>query len=360
MLSLVFSSIKCAMTVQTVWRLPRTIISSSGPEGCLVFVILYTVFSFVWALPTLVLEGGIGRWNRKGVVNSFHEFIDTRATWCGVWIMACSFFTAGYLNVVVGWCLYYLYSSVVRPLPRTLNETEIIFDNFVTKEWKWNVFNSFVVCLCVVSSLIKGIWIIEMINTILAPIFIVLVVGIFALSAVNMTAMLDAMIFLFTPDITVATLPRVWWNAISQSSCASGAGYGVMLTYAIHQPRDFSIVKNSVGVIACVLITSLFIALTPLIAQFGERMNANVTAKMVIEQLRESDTSDLGLMFTSNYILLGKTGTVGRGVAMLFFTCLLCAGLRTLVGLGEVSVRVLIEAGGKVSSLFKGKQKSSF
>ena len=47
---------------------------------------------------------------------------------------------------------------------------------------------------------------------------------------------------------------------------------------------------------------SLFIALTPLIAQFGERMNANVTAKMVIEQLRESDTSDLGLMFTS-YVL---------------------------------------------------------
>ena len=45
--------------------------------------------------------------------------------------------------------------------------------------------------------------------------------------------------------------------------------------------------------------------------------------------------------------LLSKTGTFGRGCAILFFLCILCGGLGTLAGIGDVLVRVLQEAGGK-------------
>jgi len=51
----------------------------------------------------------------------------------------------------------------------------------------------------------------------------------------------------------------------------------------------------------------------------------------------------------STYLLLGKMGIVGRGCAILFFACMVSVGLGTLVGLGDVSVRALHEAGGKTS-----------
>ncbi|KAK2157154.1 hypothetical protein NP493_1902g00006 [Ridgeia piscesae] len=121
-----------------------------------------------------------------------------------------------------------------------------------------------------------------------------------------------------------------------------------MLTYAAYQPRNQSVIKTSLGIVVCVLITSFFTGMTPLFAHCADGLSqSNMTAQAIVERLQTSPTSNLGLMFSSTYLLLGKMGIVGRGCAIMFFSCMVSVGLGTLVGLGDVSVRALHEAGGK-------------
>lgn len=339
-LGLILSVLGIAVGTGNIWRFPRIAAQNGGEEGAGAFLIAWITCLFLFSIPLIIAEYGIGRHGRKGVIGSFIKLVGKKYAWMGSFIGFVATAIMFYYSVVAGWCLFYLIEAVGSELPATLQQAESVWYGFQGSAWP-SIFHAlmiggggFIV--------IKGISSIERINKILIP-SLLLVVVIALVRAVTLPGSFQGIEYLFTPDWSTLSEPTLWIEALTQNAWDTGAAWGLILTYAAYmRTRDditISAFQTGIGN----NIVSLLAAITIFSTVFGT-LGSSMGNGDILNIMQESGPAGTGLTFMWMPQLFNEMPG-GQIFAILFFLGLTFAAFSSLISMIELASRVLVDLG---------------
>ena len=92
-----------AVGTGNLWRFPRVAAQNGGGA----FLIPWLLFLFLWSLPLLIAEFGLGRGSRRGPIGAFSTLIGPKHAWMGGFVAVTTTMIMFYYSVVTGWTLKY-------------------------------------------------------------------------------------------------------------------------------------------------------------------------------------------------------------------------------------------------------------
>ncbi|MDJ0839956.1 MAG: sodium-dependent transporter [Acidobacteriota bacterium] len=324
-LAMILTCMGMAVGTGNIWRFPREVASNGGGT----FLIPWFIFLFLWSIPLLMVELSVGQHNRKGPYGAFLNMIGEKFSWMGGFISICTMLIMCYYAVVTGWTLRYVLFAFQGSLAGLDNTAAIaLFDNFrsTPEALGWHVLAVFLAAFFVY----KGAGGIERLNKVLIP-MLVLILMIGAVKSLMMTGAGGGLDYLLTVDWERLADPKHWLAGLTQSAWSTGAGWGLMLAYAVYArdkedpvttPMATGAGNNSIELIVALMIFPALFAI----------MQAEAVTYV------SSASSKGGIAFHVVPVLF-ESMPGGNFVRTLFFIGLASAALTSLVAMIELSVR---------------------
>ena len=206
-------------------------------------------------------EFAIGKKSRYGTVGSFASLMGPKFAWMGAFVGFVAVAIMFYYSVVAGWCLRYFTTAATGQL-LGIDDHQAYWEGFINSGWQPVLFHFLTITigiLIVQRGVVKGI---EKANRFLVPVLLTLLI-ISAIRAVTLPGAIAGLNFLFTPDFSALTDVRIWLNALTQNAWDTGAGWGLILTYAIYMrdnedvPLNAALIgfgNNSVSLLAAITV----------------------------------------------------------------------------------------------------------
>ncbi len=337
---MLLSILGIAVGTGNIWRFPRIAAKTGGEEGAGSFLIAWVVFLLFWSIPLIIAEFAIGRKSRLGVAGSFARLLSGRLTWMGAFVGMVATAIMFYYSVVNGWCLYYFTSMTVKGLPADSAASQAVWDQF--QAGRFPLLCHFLVMVLGALVVIRGIRAIEKVNRVLVP-TLLLIILVSACRALTLPGAFDGVRYLFTPDIAQLKNPNVWLEALTQNAWDTGAGWGLILTYAVYMQR-----KQGVTLNACLTgfgnnSVSLIAALTIFSTVFAT-LGSSMSQGEIIEVMKTSGPASTGLTFIWMPQLFSRM-PFGHVFAIFFFLALSFAAFSSLISMVELASRSLVDMG---------------
>ncbi len=331
--TLIIATLGIAVGTGNIWRFSRIVAQNGGGS----FLIPWVIFLLLWSVPLIIAEFAIGKNSRLGPIGAFSKTAGKNFTWMGGFIVVVSSAIMFYYSVVTGWCLYYFFSSASGNLLSQSNHLEF-----------WNQFSAgylplfyhliaiLIVAVIVFRGIVKGI---EKVTKILVPLLLLILFLLF-IRAVTLPGAFEGIKYFFTPDLDTMMDYKVWLNALTQNAWDTGAGWGLIMTYAIYMRKNEDITlnasliafgNNSISLLAGITIFSTVFALSSADA---------------ISQISQSGPANTGLTFIYLPALFKKLSSshiLNSVFASAFFLALFFAALTSLISLVELATRTLID-----------------
>jgi NSS family neurotransmitter:Na+ symporter len=231
-LGILLTAIGMAVGTGNIWRFPRVAAENGGGA----FLIPWILFLFAWAIPLLLAEFALGKTTRKGPAGAVGALVGDKLNWLGVFVGFVTCFITFYYSVVTGWCIRYFVASfgTVFSGDNSLAYWER-FTNDPIQPVIFHAIAAFVGCFIIYKGVVKGI---ERSNLILVPILFLLLIGA-AIRAVTLPGAVKGLAYLFTPNWADLGNYQVWLAALTQCAWSTGAGWGLITTYAVYlRPKD--------------------------------------------------------------------------------------------------------------------------
>ncbi len=341
-LGLILSVLGIAVGTGNIWRFPRIAAQNGGAEGAGAFLIAWICCLFLFSIPLIIAEYGIGRHGRRGVIGSFINLVGGKFAWMGAFIGFVATAIMFYYSVVAGWCLYYLIESVSSDLPTSVQQAESVWYGFQGSALP-SVFHALMMGAggYVV---VKGISSIENINKVLIP-SLLLVVVISMIRALSLPGSMAGVEYLFTPDWSTLAQPSLWLEALTQNAWDTGAAWGLILTYAAYMRSKDDVTISAFQTGIGNNIVSLLAAVTIFSTVFGI-LGATMENGEVLEIMQTSGPAGTGLTFMWMPQLFAEMAG-GRFFAILFFLGLTFAAFSSLISMIELASRVFVDMGVK-------------
>ena len=315
-----------AVGTGNIWRFPRIAATNGGGD----FLIPWVVFLLIWSIPLILTEFALGTAMRRGPVGGFGRLLGPRFAWMGGWVAFCATAIMFYYSVVTGWCIRYVWAAVAGEIPAA--EPGAFWAGFTTSA---QPLATHVLALGVATFVVwRGVSGIERAARVLMPALFALVL-LLALRAVTLPGAERGLAFLFTPDWGRVRDAEVWLNALTQNAWDTGAGWGLIVSYAVYmRAREDTTLNafmlgfgnNSVSLLAGIMVLCTVFSIRPDAA--GEIVGAGNTGLTFIWMPQLFATIPLGRLFMG-----------------LFFLALLFAALTSLISMVELAVRALTDAG---------------
>ena len=297
------------------------------------FLIPWIIFLFTWSVPLLIVEFAIGKKTKMGTIGSFSTIMGRHSAWLGAFVGFCTMAIMFYYSVVTGWCMKYIISSGLGSLSGA--DPDLLWDRFTTSGWQPLLFHFVAIsfCSCIVyRGIVRGI---EKVNRIIIPLLFFLLV-LAAVRALTLPNAAVGLTFLFRPNFDLLFSYRVWLEALSQSAWSTGAGWGLVLTYAIYSRKREDVALNS-------LLTGLGNNSASLLASLA--VLPTIFAVLPYESAMEAVSSDnIGLTFMWIPHLFNEL-PFGRFFMTMFFLALSLAAVSSLISMLELSSRIFIDMG---------------
>ena len=338
--ALLLSVLGIAVGTGNIWRFPRIAAANGSDVGAGGFLIAWVVFLVVWSVPLIVAEYAIGQTGRKGTIGSFAKLTGGRFAWMGAFVGFVATAIMFYYSVVAGWCFYFTLTSAGRSLPLS---HEAALDS-------WNGFQAsglpimFHALAMVLGAFAcwRGVRSIERANKVLVPTLLAIVI-VAVVRAVTLPGSGAGIAYLFRPDFSTLGNPEIWLQALTQNAWDTGAGWGLILTYAAYMRREHGVVRNAVltgvgnNTVSLLAATMIF---GIVFAVLGQRMDT----PEILEVMRNSGPASTGLTFIWMPQLFAEM-PLGRPLSILFFLALSFAALSSLISMIELTTRNLVDLG---------------
>ena len=326
---IVLAGLGMAVGTGNLWRFPRIAAQNGGGA----FLVPWLLFLFAWSIPLLIAEFGLGRGARRGPVGAFAKLTGGRTAWMGGFVAVTSVMIMFYYSVVTGWMLKYFVTALGGGLGAA--DPAAYWDAYSTSVWQPVLFHVAAVSgagLVVARGVTGGI---ERANRVLIPLLFVLLL--FAVArAVTLPGAGEGLAWLFTPDLGALANYRTWLEALTQSAWSTGAGWGLILCYAVYVREREDVVTSAATIGLGNNAASLLAAMAILPAAF-----AILPAGEAAEALAAGNT---GLTFVWIPQVFARMPAGGLFLP-LFFLAMFCAALSSLIAMVELGTRVLIDAG---------------
>ena len=223
-------------------RKPVAIPGIAAQNGGAAFLIPWVIFLFIWSLPLLVAEFGLGRGapvagggrvrdagGREIRLDGRLHYADERHD---------SVLLLGRHRMT----LKYFLATLTTQLQGVDSGT--YWETYSASIWQPILFHILAVSMggfIIGRGIARGI---ERANRVLIPtLFVLLLVA--AVRAMTLPGAERGLEFLFNPDLSTLKNYRTWLEALTQSAWSTGAGWGLILTYAIYMKHDEDVVLNA-------------------------------------------------------------------------------------------------------------------
>lgn len=336
--ALILVALGMAVGTGNIWRFPRILAKFDGGGT---FLIPWLIFLFSWSIPLLIVEFSIGKKTRKGVVASLGGMLGPRWGFVGAFVALCTSLIMCYYAVVAGWCGIYVFESIAGNVAAMPTETATTY--FVDRAQGGiatvaTVAAFAIAALFVSRGLRRGI---ERANKILLPTLfgLLIVLIVFGLSREGSG---EGLAWMFRVNVSQLMTPDPWLEALSQSAFSTGAGWGLLLTFAIGSSGKGTGVGNAVmtglGNNAASLIAA--IAIIPAIFALAPLASADPVAV-----LKTSTPGNTGMAMVWIPQLFAQIGAAGPWLSAAFFLALTFAAITSLIAMVELATRCLIDRG---------------
>jgi len=324
-----------AIGTGNIWRFPRVIAQNGGGA----FLITWILFLFLWSIPLLMAEFAIGRKTRTGPVGAIGQFIGKKYTWMGGFIAFVTIAIMFYYSVVAGWCINYVVEISTGGLD-TINNGQEYWDDFSTNSYK-TLFYHFISLSIGAFIIARGITGgVEKATKFLIPsLFVLLVIGL--VRGLTLPGAFAGMQFIFELKPALLLDYKIWLNGLTQSAWSTGAGWGLLMTYAVYMREKEDIVvnsfisglgNNSASLLAAMAIIPAVFALAPALGYDPEAVASN------------SGPASTGMAFI--YIPELFRGMPGATFFLIvFFMALSIAAISSLIAMIELAARSLMDLG---------------
>ncbi|MFQ5632687.1 MAG: sodium-dependent transporter, partial [bacterium] len=334
--ALVFAALGMAIGTGNIWRFPRIAALNGGGA----FLVPWILFLFLWSIPLLITEFAIGKKTRLGPVGAIGALIGRKYTWMGGFVAFCTIAIMFYYSVVTGWCLNYTIAAISGGLSG-VNGSEY-WNNFSQNSGLTLLFHFVGISIgaLIVGRGIKGG--IETATKFLIPsLGVLLIIGV--VRGLTLPDSIGGLEFLFAPNWGSLLDYKVWLAALSQSAWSTGAGWGLIMTYAVYirQKEDVALNSfiaglgnNSASLLAAMAIFPAVFALAPTL----------IPPQVAETVLQDSGPASTGLTFI--WIPELFRGLPASNVFLfIFFLALSIAAISSLIAMIELAARSLMDMG---------------
>lgn len=331
---LIVSIIGIAIGTGNIWRFPRIAAANGGGT----FLIPWILFLFCWSIPLIIAEFAIGRHTRKGTIGSFVVMMGDRFAWMGGFVGFVTTAIMFYYSVVAGWCIRYFLGAAAGTLFKTESHQEF-WDGFTGSGWQPFLFHLIAIS-CGILVIRRGVAHgIEKVNRILIPALLVLMLA-SAVRAVTLPGAIDGLRFMFTPEWGLLADHHIWIQALTQNAWDTGAGWGLILTYAVYMKKKEDIPMNALFIGIGNNSVSLLAGVTVFCAAFA------LAPDNAASLITSAGPANTGLTFIwIPQLFLAMPG--GRIFTAFFFLSLSFAALSSLISMLEMTTLNLCDLGMK-------------
>ena len=316
-----------AVGLGNVWRFPYM----TGENGGAVFIIIYVACVVLLGIPCMVSEFIVGRHGQANTARAYRKLAG-RSPWALIGYMGVltGFLITGYYAVVSGWCLQYIWASLIGHLQGDPEYFKTYFADLSMHPVKpvlWTVIILGITYLIIEHGVRDGI---ERASKMLMPTLFILLLIIVGASCMLPNA--DKGIeFLFKPDMSKFT-PDVFLGALGQSFYSLSIAMGCLCTYASYFTRSTNLTKSAsqIALIDCMVAIVAGLMIFP--AAFSVGVNPDSGPSLIFITLPN--------VFQQAFAAIP---VVGYCISLLFFVLLSLAALTSLMSLHEVSTAFIHE-----------------
>ncbi len=324
-----FAAIGMAIGAGNIWRFPRLAGQYGGS-----FLIPWLLFLFIWSIPLIIIEFSLGKTFKLGVIGVFRKGLGKSYTWMGWFIALCTMGIMFYYSVVCGWSLKYFLMSISGEITN-LNHGQF-WKNYTTSNWEPVIYHILAVicgCLIIYFGVRSGI---EKVTKILIPSLFILIT-IAAVRAITLPGAGRGLSYFFQLNIADLLNYKVWLEALSQSAWSTGAGWGLILTYANYVKKEEKTVSNAFLTGIGNNLASLLCGLAIIPAVFALSLSVE-DANSALQ------AGNQGLTFIYLPQLFNKMP--GSWIMTpLFFISLFIAAISSLIAMLELAVKTIMDYG---------------
>ena len=326
-IGVVLATAGSAVGLGNVWRFPYM----TGENGGAVFIILYLACVLFLGIPCMIGEFIIGR---RGASNTFRAYdkVSGGSGWkfVGLLSVITGFLITGYYCVVSGWCVQYVYGSVVGELSGDAAYVEQYFSDFSSSPWRpvvWTVVVLLITHFVIVRGVRDGI---EKASKLLMPLLFILLLVIVVASCL-LPGGSKGISFLFYPDFSKLN-SDVFLGALGQAFYSLSLAMGCVCTFASYFSRETHLTKSAAQVCVVDCLVAILAGLMIFPAAFSVGISPDSGASLVfitLPNVFQQAFADLPVL--------------GRIISFGFYALLTLAALTSLISLHEVSTAFLHE-----------------
>lgn len=327
MLGVILATAGSAVGLGNVWRFPYM----TGQNGGAVFILIYIICVLLLGIPCMVSEFIIGRHGASNTARAYSKLSNGTAWKCvGFMGVLTGFLITGYYAVVSGWCLQYVFSSVMGELKGDPTYVTSYFQSFSQDPIRpvfWTLAFLLVAHFVIIHGVRGGI---EKASKLLMPALFILLLIIVVASCLLPGAG-KGVEFLFKPDFSKVDR-GMFLGALGQSFYSLSIAMGCICTYASYFSRQTNLLRSAVQVSLVDSIIAILAGLMIFPAAFSVGINPDSGPSLIFITLPNVfNQAFAGLPF------------VGWVVSLLFYVLLSLAALTSLMSLHEVSTAFFFE-----------------
>lgn len=361
------SCIGYAVGLGNVWRFPYLCYENGGAT----FLIPYFIMLAINGIPLFYMELAIGQYLSLGTVGAWTALCPI-ARGIGFGMIMVSFLVSIYYNLIIAWCLLYMFESFRKDVPwkncgnnwntplcsetteradfncsaiglavgcKTTSPSEEFFNHYILKitdsisdmgSVSWQIVLCLILAWVIVYlCLIKGVASSGKVVYFTAT-FPYVVLFILMIRGATLEGSLDGVLFYLKPDVSKLKDPRVWVRAASQIFYSLGVGFGSLITFGSYNKFNNNCERDAI-IVSCVNCGTSFFAGFVVFSVLG------FMAQTLKVEVGDVVTSGPGLAFVGYPEAIAQM-PVSTLWAILFFFMLLTLGLDSQFAMVECVV----------------------
>ena len=320
-LGVILATAGSAVGLGNVWRFPYM----AGENGGAVFIIIYVMCVVMLGIPCMVSEFIVGRHGQANTARAYRKLAG-RTPWAVIGYMGVltGFLITGYYAVVSGWCLQYVWASLIGHLQGDPEYFRTYFAELSADPVKpvlWTVIILGITYLIIEHGVRDGI---ERASKLLMPTLFILLLIIVVASCL-LPGATKGIEFLFKPDFSKIN-SDVFLGALGQSFYSLSIAMGCLCTYASYFSRHTNLTQSAVQIAVIDCVVAILAGLMIFPAAFSVGVNPDSGPSLIFITLPN--------VFQQAFAAVPLVGYV---VSLLFFVLLSLAALTSLMSLHEVS-----------------------
>ena len=326
-LGIVLATAGSAVGLGNVWRFPYM----AGENGGAAFILIYIGCILLLGLPGMISEFIVGRHAQTNAARAYDRLSNGRP-WklVGYLGILTSTIILGFYAVVAGWCLQYLYASI---LGQVQGDAQYVKDYFVTfsthplKPVVWGVAFVLITHVVIVLGVRRGI---ERASKWLMPILLLLLLVLVGASCV-LPGSIEGVRFLLQPDFSKLS-SSVFLEALGQAFFSLSLGTACLCTYASYFAKDTNLLRSAGQIALLDTFIAILSGLMIFPAAFSVGVNPDSGPSLIFITLPN--------VFQQAFIAVPAVGGI---VSIMFYALLVFAALTSTISMHEIGTAFFTE-----------------